>query len=169
MFGRLPVRRHESRSHFDRKRGVSIDRANDSWTTVMRFFILHAARIVGWCLSAIITVLSLVPPKLRPETAAPHNLEHFAIFFAAAVAFGFGYNRRPGIVAVALVIFAGAIEIAQILVPGRHARWSDFVVDAVALCIGVAMGYFVGARTLQRSAPSAEQVEPTKNLTDLAR
>lgn len=121
----------------------------------MRVFILHAARIASWCLSAVITVLSLVPPNLRPETAAPHSLEHFAIFFATGIAFGLGYSRRPGIVAVALVIFAGAIEIAQKLVPGRHARWSDFIVDALALCVGVAMASFVGARTLQRSAPSA--------------
>ena len=96
-------------------------------------------------LAAIIAVLSLVPPQLRPETGASHNLEHFAIFFATGVAFGFGYSRRPVIVAIALVIFAGAIEIAQSFVPGRHARWSDFIVDAAALGVGVTMASFVGA------------------------
>jgi VanZ family protein len=111
---------------------------------------LKAARITGWLLAAVIAVLSLVPPALRPETGAPHNLEHFAMFFVTAIAFGFGYNRRPIFTAVALVIFAGAIEIAQNFVPGRHARWSDFVVDAVALCIGTTMGSFIGVRTLQR-------------------
>jgi len=121
----------------------------------MRFVILHAARIAGWLLGAVITVLSLVPPKLRPETAAPHNFEHFAIFFATGVAFGLGYSHSSRTVTAALVIFAGVIEIAQKLVPGRHARWSDFFVDAVALCVGVTMASFVGARTLQGSAPSA--------------
>jgi VanZ family protein len=112
---------------------------------------LKAARIIGWVLAVVITVLSLVPPQLRPETGAPHDVEHFALFFATAVAFGFGYSHKPVIVAVALVIFAGAIEVAQIFVPGRHARWSDFIVDAAALCVGVTMGSFVGARTLQRT------------------
>ena len=117
----------------------------------MRFLMLKAARIIGWVLAVVIAVLSLVPPQLRPETGAPHNVEHFGIFFATAVAFGFGYNHKPVIVAVALVIFAGAIEVSQIFVPGRHARWSDFIVDAAALCVGVTVASFVGARTLQRT------------------
>jgi VanZ family protein len=42
-----------------------------------------------------------------------------------------------------LVIFAGAIEFAQIFAPGRHARISDFLVDAFAACIGVAVSALV--------------------------
>ena len=38
-----------------------------------------------------------------------------------------------------LVIFAGAIELAQFFVPGRHARLSDFIVDGLAACIGAAL------------------------------
>jgi VanZ family protein len=29
-------------------------------------------------------------------------------------------------------LFAGFVEIAQLFVAGRHARWSDFTVDALA-------------------------------------
>jgi len=36
------------------------------------------------------------------------------------------------------VLFAGAIELAQLFVPGRHARLSDFTVDALAARIGLA-------------------------------
>ena len=32
--------------------------------------------------------------------------------------------------------FAGAIEVGQLSVSGRHARLSDFIVDAFAACIG---------------------------------
>jgi VanZ family protein len=36
-----------------------------------------------------------------------------------------------------LVIFAGTVEIAQLFVPGRHARLSDFIVDALAISAGL--------------------------------
>ncbi len=99
----------------------------------MKFIVSKAARFVAWCLAIVITLLSLVPPGMRLQTGAPRNLEHMAIFTATGVAFGLGYSRRPSLVAVALVFFAGAIELAQTFVPGRHARLSDFIVDAVAM------------------------------------
>ncbi|MGC1777870.1 MAG: VanZ family protein [Xanthobacteraceae bacterium] len=73
-------------------------------------------------------------------TDVPHNVEHFTIFFVTGVAFNLGYNKaRQLLLAIALVIFAGVIELAQLLSPGRHARLSDFVVDAFALCLGVGL------------------------------
>jgi hypothetical protein len=100
------------------------------------------ARVGAWSLAAAITVLSLVPVRLRPETGTPHNFEHFAIFCATGLAFSIGYpGNRPNLT-VRLVIFAGAIEVAQLFVSERHARIGDFVVDASALVIGVALAAF---------------------------
>jgi VanZ family protein len=95
------------------------------------------ARIAAWLLTAAIVILSLVPPSLRPETSAPHSVEHFTIYAAAGFAFGLGYKRRHDLLAVLLVIFSGSIEIAQLFVPGRHARLSDFIIDAIAACMGL--------------------------------
>jgi VanZ family protein len=96
-----------------------------------------AARIAAWCLAATIVVLSLVPPGLRPVTGTPHILQHFIIYAATGFTFGLGFKRRYDLLAVCLVIFSGSIEIAQLFVPGRHARLSDFIVDTVAVCIGL--------------------------------
>jgi VanZ family protein len=68
-----------------------------------------------------------------------NNLQHLAIFLATGFAFGVGYPDRPFLSAIGLVIFCGAIEITQTLVPGRHARLCDFIVDAAAACIGLLM------------------------------
>jgi len=97
------------------------------------------ARIPAWALAGAIVILSLDPPNLRPETAAPHGLEHFAIFAATGFAFGLGYKRRHDLVAILLVMFSGAIESAQLFVPGRHARLGDFIIDTIAACIGLVM------------------------------
>ena len=115
-----------------------------------RILAVKTARVAAWILAFAIVVLSIVPPGLRPETGVPHRLEHFAIFFATGVAFVCGYGQRALEVAIALVAFAGLIEIAQIYIPGRHARLSDFIVDAAALCVGITLASLAGARRLQQ-------------------
>jgi VanZ family protein len=94
------------------------------------------------CLFAgIIVALSLSP--VRPSTGA-HNLEHFLIFLATGMAFGFGYPHRFRFLTIALPTFAATIEVAQNWAPGRHARMSDFLVDAAASCLGVGLSYAFG-------------------------
>jgi VanZ family protein len=116
----------------------------------IRTLAVGIARVIAWILALLILLLSVVPARLRPETDIPHNLEHFAIFFATGIAFACGYGQKVLEVAIALIAFSGVIEIVQFYVPGRHARLSDFLVDAAALCIGVAVASFAGARRLRR-------------------
>jgi VanZ family protein len=116
----------------------------------VKLFVVNAFRIASWLLAVAIVVLSLVPASLRPETDVPHDFEHFAIFVATGIAFGIGYGRRPGLVTLWLVIFAGAIELAQFAIPDRHARLSDFIVDALAACVGLVIARYVAQRTLAK-------------------
>ncbi len=85
-------------------------------------------------------VLSLVPAELRPETGAPHELEHFLAFALTGFAFGLSYDVRQGLLVLQLAIFAVSVEIAQIFVPGRHARLSDLLVDIIAITCGSIAG-----------------------------
>jgi VanZ family protein len=102
-----------------------------------------------------IVILSLVPPSLRPVTEAPHDLEHFAIFALCGYAFGLGYRSHHLVRAVALVTFAGAIEVLQFTAPGRHARMLDFVIDAIASCAGVLIGWVTLKVALGEGAPDS--------------
>jgi VanZ family protein len=111
-------------------------------------------RVPAWILVATIVILSLVPPSLRPVTEAPHALEHFAIFALCGYTFGLGYPSRYLFHAVALVTFAGVIEVLQFAVPGRHARVLDFVVDAIASCAGVFVGWVTLKVTSGGDAPA---------------
>lgn len=108
-------------------------------------------RLGGWSMALIIIALSLVPPDFRPESGTPHHFEHFVIFCATGAAFGLGYNSNRLVPAVALVLFAGAIEFAQIFAPGRHARLSDFLVDAFAACLGIAVSAVADFATAPRA------------------
>jgi VanZ family protein len=94
------------------------------------------AKIASWTLAAAIIILSVVPPSLRPETGVPHQIEHFMMYAVTGFAFGAAYELRYATLAIFLVLFAGLVEIAQLFVPGRHARLSDFIVDALAMCVG---------------------------------
>jgi hypothetical protein len=111
-------------------------------------------RMLAWMLMGAIVILSLVPPSLRPMTGAPHDLEHFAIFALCGCAFGLGYRSRHLLDAVALVTFAGAIELLQFAAPGRHARMLDFVIDAVASCAGVLIGWVTLKVAFGEGAPA---------------
>jgi len=97
---------------------------------------VRIAKIASWTLAAAIIILSVVPPSLRPETGVPHEIEHFMMYAVTGFAFGVAYELRYVTLAIFLVLFAGLVEIAQLFVPGRHARLSDFIVDALAMCVG---------------------------------
>ena len=101
-------------------------------------------QIAAWFLLVAITVLSVVPPRDRPVTPAPHVLEHAAIFAAMGLAFGLGYASRYLFQTIALIGFCAAIELVQLGVSGRHARLSDFAVDALSVSIGVGVAFLLG-------------------------
>ena len=120
----------------------------------MSFFTLvqWLARAAGWILVVAITVLSVVPPSQRPVSGvASSNVEHLAIYVITGLAFAVGYRDRLRIVTGGLVLFAAWIELVQLFVPGRHARLSDFLIDAAASCLGVA-AFAVGDRLFRRTS-----------------
>ena len=97
-------------------------------------------------------VLTVVPPNLRPTTDAPHDIEHAAAFLITGVLFGLAYAGHERILSVGAVVFCAVIEILQLYVPGRHARWIDFAVDALAAVFGIFIGA-LGSRALQKRGP----------------
>jgi VanZ family protein len=89
---------------------------------------------------AAIIILSLAPPSARPTTFMPHKIEHGSIFLLNGVAFGIAYCGYEWLSCVVAVIFCASIELSQLTVPGRHARLSDFFVDAIAISVGIFAG-----------------------------
>jgi len=113
-------------------------------------------QIAAWLLLIAIVVLSVVPPTDRPVTPAPHNIEHLGIFLLTGLAFGLGYETRHLAQAFGLVIFSAAIELIQLAIPGRHARFSDFVVDAISASIGTGLARIMTAHWKSTSTATAK-------------
>ena len=93
-------------------------------------------RIIAWLLAAAITFATLGPPRLRPHSHLGQDGEHTLAFVLLGLAFGLAYTGNRLRTAVITVILIGVLELLQLFVPGRHARLEDFVVDALAACIG---------------------------------
>jgi VanZ family protein len=69
------------------------------------------------------------------------------------IAFGIAYRGLEWLLSIGAVIFCASIELAQLMIPGRHARLSDFFVDAIAIWVGI----FVGS-TLTLIRPHREPI-----------
>ena len=102
---------------------------------------------IGWVLLCAIAALSVVPAEFRPVTIFPHDLEHAAIFFLAGCAFGVARSDNFVSYLVGLNAFTLLVELMQIWVPGRHARVSDFFVDAFAITAGLIGGLLLARFT----------------------
>jgi len=104
------------------------------------------ARAFAWAGIAAIIVLSVVPDTDRPVTGSGQNFEHFIAFGLTAGAFALGYELSLMRLVVYAFLFCGGIELLQAVVPTRHARASDFVMDFFASC--VAIGIVVAGKKL---------------------
>jgi VanZ family protein len=100
-------------------------------------------RAIAWLYAAALVFLTLSPPRYRVETMLSHNVEHLAAFIVSGLLFSIGYRFRPLFVTLAGLGYVAALEVLQIWVAGRHARWIDFAMDALGFCIGVGAGLVV--------------------------
>ena len=111
-------------------------------------------RLFAWALAAAVAFATLGPPSLRPHSELGQNGEHALAFILLGLAFGLAYKRNRWLTALIAVAMIGLVEILQFLAPGRHARLSDFVVDAVAACLGFAAAAALDW-AIRRSRPQA--------------
>jgi hypothetical protein len=114
-------------------------------------------RLFAWALAAAVAFATLGPPGLRPHSNLGQDGEHGLAFVLLGLAFGVAYTGNRWLTAVLAVGLTGVLELLQLWMPGRHARLEDFVVDALAACIGLAVAAaldWIVRRTQQRASAS---------------
>src|SRR4030081_4112519 len=107
-------------------------------------------RIFAWLLAAAVTFATLGPPRFRPHADLGQDGEHALAFILIGLAFGAAYPRHRSLATVMAIAGIGLLEILQLWAPGRHARLEDFVVDALAAGVGLALTAGLGW-TIRRS------------------
>ena len=96
-------------------------------------------KIIAWLLAAAVTFATLGPPRFRPHSDLGQDGEHAVAFVLVGIAFGLAYTRNRLLTASIAVAMIGLLEILQLWAPGRHARFEDFAVDALAAGAGLAV------------------------------
>ena len=100
-------------------------------------------RAIAWLYAAALVLLTLGSPRYRFETVLSHDVEHLVALSICGLLFSSGYRSRPLLVPMAGVGFVAALEVLQIGVAGRHAKWTDFAMDALGFCIVVGVDLVV--------------------------
>jgi VanZ family protein len=96
-------------------------------------------KIIAWLLATAVTFATLSPPRFRPHSDLGQDGEHALAFVLVGLAFGLAYTRNRLLTASIAVVGIGLLEILQLWAPGRHARFEDFTVDALAAATGLAI------------------------------
>src|SRR4051794_7021569 len=96
------------------------------------------ARMAAWPAVVVIIILSVVPGSVRPHMLGNDRAEHFFAYLIAGSLFAIGYVRPLRWLSggVILTICAGALELIQLLIPGRLASPRDFIVSTIGAWIG---------------------------------
>nr|WP_249163122.1 VanZ family protein [Bradyrhizobium diazoefficiens] len=100
--------------------------------------------MIAWLLAAAVTVVTLGPQDVRPHPFLGQQGDHALAFLLIGIVFGFAYPQRRLTASALAVALIGLLEIMQLWVPGRHARFEDFMVDALSACVGFALSAAAG-------------------------
>jgi len=96
-------------------------------------------RLVAWLLTAIVTFVTLGTEGVRPHPVLGQQGDHALAFLLVGILFALAYPQRRWTASAVAVVLIGLLEIMQLWAPGRHARFEDFVVDALSACVGLAL------------------------------
>lgn len=112
----------------------------------------HLLRYGFWALLLAVTTLSLLPTTYLPAQVfsiwdkAQHALAFAALATCALLAYP--QQRHARHVLSGLLLYGGAIELAQAATGWRYGEWNDWLADALGLAAGAGVAW--GLRRLSR-------------------
>jgi VanZ family protein len=106
----------------------------------------------AWTMLALIVFWTLGPLAYRPKLAPP-QLERFGAYLVLGALFVWAYGR-PRLVGALLAVVAVALELGQLLVPGRDAGFPDAMAKVLGAIVGVGLVAVSRAALASRPTPS---------------
>jgi VanZ family protein len=132
---------------------VLIMAANKQVPDTLSFFRALTRRVVFWRAAFYVAGIAVCVISLLPGDALPplpdisDKVEHAACYAVLATLAGLAY--RPvaphGAALVGVILLGGALEIAQLWVPGRSAEWGDAGANTAGAIVGFCL-YRLGTR-----------------------
>jgi VanZ family protein len=107
-------------------------------------------KAASWLAIVGLVIVTIVPANERPVSGLQHDLEHFSAFGLAGLMFGLAYAGHLRALLLSAIVFALALELSQIPLATRHARFEDFVVDAAGACLGIVVAHVCRKLTKNR-------------------
>jgi VanZ family protein len=125
-------------------------------------------RIGAWGCVVILAVLSLLPANELWRTGLARlgygtQMEHFIAYCGATICIGLAYPARPGrrLLALALIAYAGVLEIAQLHAAARNASLLDFAASTAGVVAGAILIPAAG-RSLVRMLAGTPAAPPAR-------
>jgi VanZ family protein len=112
-----------------------------AWDDPVMEMMEKTVKTACWLIMLGLVIVTIVPANERPVSGLSHDWEHFIAFGLAGLMFGFAYAGHFRVLCVSAVVFALILELSQIPLMTRHASVEDFVVDATAACLGIAIAH----------------------------
>ncbi|QFI68492.1 hypothetical protein EKH55_3618 [Sinorhizobium alkalisoli] len=109
----------------------------------------RAVSLVAWLLLAVVVYSTLSPVGMRPHIGNWVQFERFGAYGALGLSFAMAYPRRRGLVLTVLLAGAAGLELLQMVLPDRHARFGDLAVKMAGTACGVCVAW-LSVRYAQR-------------------
>lgn len=120
-------------------------------TNLLTSLLLAPKARAGWRLAllvllCVISYLALTPVPPKEMDTGWDKANHFLAF--ASLAFSGCWSVSTArlrwlFLPLLLVAYGGAIELIQMLVPGRSSEWADLLADSIGISIGLAFAWLV--------------------------
>ncbi|WP_011582196.1 MULTISPECIES: VanZ family protein [Chelativorans] len=109
-----------------------------------------AQRLLDWArmaapflILAVILYSTLSPLDMRPRTGFPPHFEHFLAFALLGGLYAIAFPRRILLILFAIVLAAAGLELLQLTLTDRHARFADFAIKLMGGIVGGTGVWFV--------------------------
>ena len=133
---------------------------NDSARSSLLETLLRWVRLAApWLLLAAIVYATASPLDLRPRTGWVH-LERFAAFGLLGFLYAIAFPRRITLASAIVFLAVAGLELLQLGLPDRHARFTDFAVKLAGGAVGIWIGW-LSWRLFVRDQPARRRSWPS--------
>jgi len=114
---------------------------------IERRILERVMRLATWVCVVVLAILSLLPKEDMIRTGADGRFEHFIAYAGTMAVAAIGYGPRFGrwSIVLALIAYAGALELGQYFAHGRTPAVADFAAGAVGVLVA-SLGFAVLVR-----------------------